>query len=133
MKLIETSVWVKFLRRRPHAVLQQQVSGLIGSGEAAINSIVRLELLLGTRDRRSFEGIADELSGVTDLTIVARTWDIAADLGYQLRRLGLPTAIPDLVIAASAIEHDIVLLHADSDFDRIAQHSDLRVESYVTT
>jgi predicted nucleic acid-binding protein len=35
----------------------------------------------------------------------------------------------DLIIAASAMEHEAVLVHSDADFDRIAANSGLRAES----
>lgn len=93
--------------------------------------MVLLELIFGTRDRAGMETVQEYLRGVTNLAIAGQTWDITGELGFSLRRAGLVTAIPDLTIAASAIEHGATLLHADADFDRIAESSDLQVESYV--
>lgn len=104
---------------------------LIGSGGAAVNETIELELLVGCRTDEEFNLVRRNLAGVNRMQIQRTTWDIADSLGFDLRRKGVTTSVPDLLIAASAIEHDATLLHADRDFDRIAEHSDLRVESYV--
>jgi predicted nucleic acid-binding protein len=131
MYLVDSSIWIRILRRRAYANLQEMVIPHLMSGNAAVNKVVRTEVLVGARDEREYGAFAWQLDTLTDLAIGDSTWSNAAELGYRLRRVGFTTGIPDLLIAASAIEHDAVLMHADSDFDRIAQHSDLRVESYV--
>lgn len=73
----------------------------------------------------------DALAGLVYLPTVRRTWDLAVDLGFDPRREGIVVATSDLLIAASAIEHGAVLVHADSGFERIAARSDLRTEGYA--
>jgi predicted nucleic acid-binding protein len=131
MKLIDSSVWIRLFRRRSDPRLQGIVSNLIASGEAAINGIILVELLVGATNEQRFVSAQSNLNGIPSIPITSRTWNSAADLGFRLRRLGLRLEIPDVVIAASAIEHNIPLFHADSDFDRIAQRSTLQVESYA--
>lgn len=129
--LIDTSVWVLVLRRRPPPQLAERVRSLIDADAAAFNEMVRLEILVGCRERREFEMMASLLEGLVRLPIGEATWGRAAELGFDLRRRGVIASTPDLIIAASALEGEAVLLHADSDFDRIAAPSGLRVESYV--
>jgi predicted nucleic acid-binding protein len=131
MKLIDSSVWIKVFRRRSDASLGSTVASLISTGDAAINGVIFVELLVGARDTQSLANSRDNLLGIPELPMFWQTWEIAAELGFRLRRLGLTVETPDVLIAASAIEHDVVLMHADSDFDRIAQHTELKVESYV--
>ncbi len=90
-----------------------------------------MELLVGARDRPEFDRIASSIAGSMWLPITASTWVRATELGYSLRRSGLTFAPPDLLVAACALEHNAVVLHMDSDFDLIAEHSDLQVESYA--
>jgi predicted nucleic acid-binding protein len=47
------------------------------------------------------------------------------------RQHGITVASIGLLIAAVAIAHSATLLHRDSDFDLIANHISLTVESYV--
>lgn len=96
----------------------------------AINDVVRIEVLLGYRDRDEFEQVADELEGLVLLPLSRPVWDCAADLGFTLKRRGISIPLPDLLIAATAIHYDATLLHADSDYETIAQHSGLRTESH---
>ena len=128
--VIDTSAWIA-VRRQPRAPQSERTLSLILEGLAAINPIVRLELLVGCRDESEFAETDRELSGLTDFEMLDITWDTAARLGFNLRRKGVTVPVPDLLIAASAIEHEAVVVHADKHFIDIAQHSDLRVESYA--
>jgi predicted nucleic acid-binding protein len=101
------------------------------SADAAVNGVVITEVVRGARDESAFDQMLEHLSSLTNLQFGGDTWRLAASLGFSLRRAGVTASLGDLLIAASAIEHDVVLIHADSDFDRIAQHSDLKVESYA--
>ena len=51
---------------------------------------------------------------------------------YDLKIKGVNVPYTDILIAASAIKEKAVLLHADSHFDTIAKHSELKVESLVS-
>jgi len=52
----------------------------------------------------------------------------AAKIFFDLRRRGMTVGSSvDCLIAQTAIEHGLHLLHNDSDFDRIAQVSALKI------
>lgn len=129
--LLDSSFVIPSLRRRPPQAIGDRFVELVSARNAAINGLVRLEVLLGCRTEEVLEATRYNLGALRLVETAAETWDAAAQLGFALARQGVGVAIPDLVIAASAIEHSAVLVHADSDFDLIAQHSDLKVESYV--
>ncbi len=88
-------------------------------------------MLVGCRTEREYAINDQRFRGLVQLTVNKPTWDEAAGLGFALRRKGVTAGLPDLIIAASALEHDAIVVHADADFDNIAKHSDLRVESYA--
>lgn len=131
--LIDSSIWILSYRRQPPESIARRVETLVRGKLAARNPVVEMELLVGCRTRDEFDLVRSNLSGVRELEVLRSTWDLATELGYSLRRNGIATSVPDLLIAASAVEHGAVLVHADDDFDMIAQHSDLRVESYTET
>jgi predicted nucleic acid-binding protein len=129
--LLDSSIWITVLRSRPPEAIARRFSDLVRSGHAAINEVVRLEILIGFGTETEMERVRRVLSGMQFLRLAESTWGLAATLNLQLRGVGVTIALPDLLIAASAIEHNSILIHQDSDFDRIAQHSGLRVESFV--
>lgn len=52
----------------------------------------------------------------------------AAEIYRALRRRGVTVRRPiDCLIAATAIEHDVLLLHNDRDFDPVEKHAGLRI------
>ncbi len=90
--------------------------------------MVRLELLRGARDDAEFLLIEAGLYAAQALPTSAREWSEAINLGLRLKRAGVNVGAPDLLIAAVAITHQALLVHADADFEQIAQHSTLLTE-----
>ena len=58
-------------------------------------------------------------------------WAYACKLAFDLRRKGLTVPCAYIFIAASAISVSDSLIHADSHFDLIAKHSNLKAESLL--
>jgi len=58
-------------------------------------------------------------------------WDLSSKLAFDLKRKGISIPYADIVIAASALKERATLVHADSHFDTISGHIDLKVESFV--
>lgn len=131
LHLVDSSIWIPAYRRRPAPRIEARLRELLDLNAAAVNEQIELEILIAHGDRREFERIRDQIRGIRRLPVVSRTWELAGELGFLLRRQGIVVATPDLLIAASATEHGAVLVHADADFDRIAGATDLKVESYV--
>ena len=132
--LIDTSAWIPLFRRNHPAGprLRTRVSELQAGGQAATTEPITLELLRGARDTSDYQQLAALLGGLTLLPITPERWREAAQLGFQLRRQhGITVASVDLLVAAVAIAHRAVLVHRDSDFDLIARHLPLTVESHV--
>ena len=65
------------------------------------------------------------------LELQRRDFDLATELGFVLRRQGLTIPATDLMIAASGIRADARLLHRDRHFDQVAQHSELKFQSFA--
>lgn len=132
LHLIETSVWIPTLRRGDAPVgLRERVRALTAADRVATTGIVRLELLKAARDARDYDQAFWRLASHVQLPIDEQVCDEAAGLGYRLRKAGVVAQTTDLLIAAVAIRWRARLVHRDADFDLIAQHSDLAVESHV--
>lgn len=127
--LVDTSVWVLFLRKSPPPAVQEDVGQLLAQDRVAICPMVRLELLGGTRSAGEFERLKGRLDALHQLPADEANWVLAAGLAFKLRQLGTLIPYTDLLIGSAAILADALLLHADRHFDVMAAHTELHVAS----
>ena len=134
LRLIDSSIWIPVLRRTHPAAppLRTRIAELQGDGTAATTEPVLFELLRGARDDANYQRLEAELRALPCLTMTSERWQEAAELAYRLRRQhGMTFPTNDLLIASVAMAHRATLVHRDSDFDLIARHAPLKVESHV--
>ena len=132
--LVDSSAWIPLFRRNHPAgpKLRARISQLQASGQAATTEPIMLELLRGARDTADYEQLAALLGDLTLLPVSLERWQEAAQMGFDLlRRHGITVPSVDLLIAAVAKAHGATLVHRDGDFDLIAKHVPLTVESHV--
>jgi predicted nucleic acid-binding protein len=129
--LLDTSVIIRLLRRHPVERLVSRVTALVRANVAAINNVVRTEVLVGCKTESDLRLVGGRIDGLLKLPVTEETWTAAAKLAFELRRKGVTAAVTDLLIASSAMAVNAIVMHVDGDFDTIAAHSSLRVESYV--
>jgi predicted nucleic acid-binding protein len=124
--LVETSAWVEFLRGTGTAVALQ-VRDLLGE-DFAIADPVRMEVLAGARDAVHLRQLQGLLGRGATLATEARHYESAAGLYRTCRRRGETVRkLLDCLIAAVAIDADLPVLQADSDFQVLARHTPLRL------
>ncbi|GBD11002.1 Ribonuclease VapC11 [bacterium HR23] len=131
--LVDTSAWLFVLRRPPVTALRDRVGELLSADRVAVVGMVVLELLGGARTEQERIRLGERLGGLHRLPTPEGLWEEAAGLAWRLRRRGVTAPFTDVLIAASAMAYGAILLHADRDFDLIARHEPLRVESHVET
>ena len=126
--LVDTSVWIGFLRDSSVPEVDQLVS-LIRAGEAATTDAVYLEVLVGTTDEQEAERLRRFLAGSVLLRQESPVdAERAASLYRACRRAGeTPRSVNECLVAAVALRHDVPVLHRDRDFTVLAAHTDLRV------
>jgi len=123
MILIDTSVLIDFLKgneNRKTVKLQEILDRSIPFG---INSLIYQEVLQGARDENEFNKLKKYLETIDfyELKNGRDSYEQAAYINFICRRSGVTVrSTIDLLIAQTAIEHQIPLLHNDYDFDRIA-------------
>jgi predicted nucleic acid-binding protein len=121
MILVDTSVWVLILRDGTGDVVDA-FRKRVGSDVAVLTRFNQLELLQGAKDPREWQVLEDYLSTQIYLEASAGTWRGAARIYFDLRRDGVTVNSPvDCCIAEIALENDVLLLHCDQDFERIAK------------
>jgi predicted nucleic acid-binding protein len=124
--LVDTSVWIEVFRRRSPLPL----GDVVDFDEIVTCWPVIQEVLQGFRDERAY-ALARE--AMTSLPIVEsplgpEAFEEAVRLYRDARRKGLTIRSGvDCLIAACALRHDLVVLHRDRDFEKLARISALRV------
>ena len=124
MYLVDTSVWVDYLRGDdlPHV---EFLRGLLAHPLAVgITHLIYMEILQGARDRAAFERLRSYFGGQRFYSFddLAAGHDGAARIYFDCRRRGITVrSTIDCVIAQCAVESGLILLHNDEDFRHIAR------------
>ena len=132
MIIVDTSAWIFALRKNPFIKLKSRIDHLLEIDNVFTLSMIRLELLGGTKTKEEFDRLKNRLDALYEISTDAELWSSAAQLAFDLQRKGLTIPYTDILIANAAIQSKATLLHADSHFDLVAGQTELKVESYVT-
>lgn len=129
MILCDTSAWIDHLRDTgtPAAL---RVDALLDGDEVVVTDVVVLELLAGARDDRHRHELERMLARFVRIATEQDDYEEAASVYRACRRQGsTPRSLLDCVIAAVAIRVGASVLHSDRDFDLIAAHVPLTIDS----
>lgn len=124
--LVDTSVWVDFLRRGDTTEVVQLIE-LIDMKLVRMTGIVQAEILSGAASAREFSTLQDYLSAFDALPDPPDLWPRVADLRFRLARRGFQASIADLVIGVVAHCHQASLFTKDAHFASIAKVLPLRL------
>ncbi len=128
MILVDTSVWVEYLRDTGSRACIRLDGLLAERSELAVTDAVRLEVLAGARDDIYERKLKRLLARAIILPTYPSHYDYAAVVYRSCRRKGETIRkLLDCLIAAVAIQSGVPVLHADGDFDVMARHTDLKV------
>jgi predicted nucleic acid-binding protein len=128
--LVDTSVLVDFLRGRETPAAARLLEAIDRDIPFGFSPITVLEVLQGVATAKDFRALRDYLGSqpIFELREGLDSYAAAAKIFFDLRRRGITVGSSiDCLIAQTAIEHGLHLLHADSDFDRIAEVSPLQI------
>jgi len=132
MHLVDTSVWIEFLRPTGSRAIQQELRPLIRSGQVAVTEWIILELMTGLRSDDRASTLLDRFAPLHRVSLPADGWTRAWDVAARLRKKGVTPSAADCLIATVAAIHGTTLVHCDSDFELIAQHVELRTVDWTT-
>lgn len=100
--------------------VSERLGPLLEQGLVATCGIVDLEVLFSA-DTGSYSDILEERAGLPRLdmseTIFGRAIEIQRDLARTSQHR---VPIPDLLVAATAEQYGVIVVHYDRDFERIA-------------
>ena len=124
--LVDSSAWIGYLNGRKLPQVRS-IEKLLSDHQAAINSVIRAELLTGAKDEKQYAELENSFEGLHEFELIDPVWRRAERMRFELRRKGHLVPLPDVLIACCAIVYDCELLHVDRDFDRIVHISDLKI------
>lgn len=129
MTLVDTSAWIEYLRRTGSDVNTAVRSLIDQRADLATTDVVMMELLSGVSTPETRQKIWALMNRCIMLpTRPLFDYEVAAELYSRCRADGFnPANTNDVLIAAVAIGKRVPLLAADSDFERIAAVSTLRL------
>ncbi len=129
MVVVDTSVWVDFLRG-DNSAQRQTLHRLIEQEEdISLVDIVLTEILQGIKEERDFHRVKGYLlefpiyrpKGIETYLRAAQIYRDCRKKGKTVRKT------VDCIIAAICLENDMAILHKDSDFDIIEACAGLKV------
>ena len=128
MILVDTSAWIEFLRNTGSRACERVDELLVG--RIAICAPIQMEILAGARDERHLQDLRRLLARAQTLSTSPTDYEDAAAIYRTCRRSGETVRkLIDCLIAAHAIREQIPILHSDSDFEAIARHTQLQVDT----
>lgn len=129
MILVDTSVWIDFLKGT-NSRERQALHRLIEEEEdISITEIILTEILQGIKEDKDFKRVKDYLlefpihrpKGIETYLKAAGIYRDCRKKGKTVRKT------VDCIIAAICIENSLTLLHKDSDFNLIGEYAGLKV------
>ena len=131
MILVDTSVWIPFFNGTPSEKAEMLAHLIDREEDVCISDFILMEILQGFRSDKEFELARKFLlrfplyspAGLSSYASASQIYRKCRKQGITLRKS------VDCIIAQTAIENGLTLLHGDSDFDRIASVVRLKLVS----
>lgn len=124
--LIDTTVWVKFLRGLD-ASLKERLGILLSEERAFTSEIIIAEILRGAKSDREYDMLYQDFLALPQLVIDHNVWETAWKTAYKLRRNGINIPMADVIISATAMYYNYALMHSDKHFNLLAKHTGLKI------
>jgi predicted nucleic acid-binding protein len=124
--LIDTSLWIDFTRTRSPKLLKEFLAPYILDPEAHVAEPISFEILRHA-SKEEVRQLSQYLDTYPSLETPSTIWTEATKLGQACRQIGFTPGSLDLLIAVVALHHHAELVTLDSNFQRMAKVSSLRV------
>ena len=129
MILVDSSAFVEYYRPTGSRIVRAAVAEVIEADLVAVNGVVQVEILAFASSEVNYRKLLSDFRVFHWLDLEKADFDLAAELGFSLRRKAITIPPADLMIAASAIRSDATVYHVDSHYDMISRHSDLKAKN----
>ena len=116
MHLIDTSVWIDFLRGKTGDRVKL-LESLLEEGEAHLCEITYAEICFGAKNQKQHDQYAKYFGDLPFLPLPHDWHKQMAHMGFMVRSKGFKPFVADLAIALTALTHKAALLTHDTDFE----------------
>jgi predicted nucleic acid-binding protein len=130
--LVDTSVLIGYLQGDENNAVRRFQYVLDKNIPFGVNSLIYQEVLQGVKTEKDFDKTKKyfDTQRFYSLKDEKESYASAAKIYFRCRKKGLTIGSTiDCLIAQTAIENNLYLLHNDSDFDNIAKVVDLKMFS----
>jgi len=127
MYLVDTSVLIDFLKGKDTVQSMKFEKIIQNKIPFGISSFTYQEVLQGAYDQKEYDKLNTYLSTQKIYYPSQKSYERAANIFFTCRKSGVTIrSTIDTLIATSAIEHNLILLHSDKDFDYMADVVELK-------
>ena len=128
MIVVDSSVWIDFFNGRP-TVQADALHELLGERPVVVGDLILTEVLCGFRSDADFQQVKSLLESCEFRPMAGKEVALAAASNYRaLRKVGITVRKTiDMLIGSYCLMHCLPLLHADRDFDALAEYLGLIV------
>lgn len=129
MILVDSSVWISFFNAQQNFQVEVLKTSIARDEDVCLSVHILMEILQGFRADKEFQQVYGylrmfpvvDMGGMSSYVAAAQIFRRCRKKGITIRR-GM-----DCIIAQTAIENDLVLLHDDADFDRLSSVIPLKI------
>lgn len=115
LRLIDSSVWITYLRPGPDPRIVKEVRGALDTGEAAVATPILVEVLSGIRDPQEYSVREADFRALPQVEVDGEAGYIAARIGKGLAEAGKTGKTVDLLLAGAAIRSGVELWSLPDD------------------
>lgn len=124
MILVDTSVLISFFKGIENEKTEKFENILINNIPFGINSFIYQEILQGASSEKEFKKLKEFLGSQKFYSLKSEksSFEDASKLYFLCRKKGITIrSTLDVLIAQTAIEYELYLLHDDKDFDNMSK------------
>jgi predicted nucleic acid-binding protein len=115
--LIDSSFFIDRLRAGDDPL--EELAPFADDWDILTCGVVRTEVLRGLKHKNALRHMREAMDCMLYIPTTNSVWERVEGLAWDLDRAGKVMQITDLIIAASALEADAVVITLDSDFRRV--------------
>ncbi|MEM0967172.1 MAG: PIN domain nuclease [Verrucomicrobiota bacterium] len=122
--LVDTDIWSEALHKKKgkKSFYVDELVDLIQEGRLEIIGPIRMEILSGIRDGRTFDAFSKSLSAFVDRIVPSEAYILAAKFLNLCRGKGIQGSNTDFVICACSVHWSIPILSKDKDYLSYRKH-----------